>query len=98
MKLKATKSDVRKYYHRILSIGYCAAQNLLNYEKPFGYSAGVYGWACDYYDIDGVCISTGYSPLATSNMKKDYKIILDYNKKSTRQNQRRTSSIIRRTS
>lgn len=82
MKLKATKADVKKHYHRILSIGYCDAQHLLDYEKPFGYSAGVYGWACDYYDIDGICISTGYSPLATSNMKKDYKIILDYDKKA----------------
>ena len=67
MKCKTTAKAIRaKYGSRILSIGYCAAQYLLRYETPFAYSAGVYGWNCDYYDIDGVCISTGYRPVGKS--------------------------------
>ena len=49
-----------------MSIGYCDAQYLLDCKNPFAYSAGVYGWSCDYYQIGGVCISTGYSPIGTS--------------------------------
>lgn len=61
MKCKTTAKAIRANYgSRILSIGYCDAQALLRYETPFAYSSGVYGWNCDYYDIDGVCIATGY--------------------------------------
>lgn len=64
MKCKTTAKAIRENYgSRILSVGYCDAQALLRYESPFAYSAGTYGWNCDYYDIDGVCISTGYRPI-----------------------------------
>ena len=67
MKCKTTAKAIRENYgRRILSIGYCAAQALLRYETPFAYSSGVYGWNCDYYDIDGVCISTGCRPIGRS--------------------------------
>ena len=67
MNCKTTAKAIRENYgSRILSIGYCAAQALLRYETPFAYSSGVYGWNCDYYDIDGVCISTGYRPIGKS--------------------------------
>ena len=82
MKFKATIKSLRNDYHRIISIGYCDAQYLLNYESPIAYSAGVYGWACDYYDIDDVLISTGYSPLAEKNTKRDYSIVRRYDSKA----------------
>lgn len=82
MKLRTTKKEVREGYHKILSIGYCDAQYLLKYSRPFGYSAGVYGWACDYYDIDGICISTGYSPIADKNMRHDYNLVREYEEKA----------------
>ena len=64
MKCKTTAKAIRENYgSRILSIGYGGAQELLRYETPFAYSSGVYGWNCDYYDIDGVCIATGYRPI-----------------------------------
>ena len=63
MKCRVTAREVRNNYRNIVSIGYCQAQYLLRYETPFAYSAGVYGWNCDYYDIDGMCISTGYRPI-----------------------------------
>lgn len=82
MKLKTTKSAVKENYYYILSVGYCDMQRLLNYEKAFGYSAGIYGWACDYYEIDGVCISTGYQPLSDKNMKHDYNLLREYEAKA----------------
>ncbi len=64
MKLRAAKKDFRN--EKVLRVGYCGLQYLLRYADPFAYSAGVYGWACDYYNIDGVYISTGYSPIGES--------------------------------
>lgn len=42
------------------SIGFCDAQYLLGTEEPFAYSAGINGWYCDYYKIDGIVIAAGY--------------------------------------
>lgn len=79
MKFKATKKQMRENYNNIISIGYCDACYLLRYKSPIAYSAGVYGWACDYYDIDGILISTGYAPIGES---PDYNIIRKYNNKA----------------
>ena len=82
MKLQATKKQMRQH-HRIISIGYCDAESLLNYQEPFAYSAGINGWACDYYDVNGVLISTGYSPLSNKNtVENNYQIIREYNAKA----------------
>ena len=78
MKLKATKRDVKARYNYIAKIGYCNAQHLLNYEEPFAYSERTEGWACDYYDIDGVLISTGYAPIESKNTKCDYDTVRKY--------------------
>ncbi len=95
MKLKTTKANVKENYYRVLSIGYCDAQYLLNYKNAFGYSAGVYGWACDYYDIDGVCISTGYSPLANKNMRDDYSLIREYEDKAKGETKENTDRLLK---
>ena len=63
MKLQATKKAIKNNFNTVISIGYCDAQHLLHFKNPFAYSVGVYGWACDYYQIKNVCISTGYSPI-----------------------------------
>ena len=78
MKLRATKKEMREGYDKVLRIGYCNAQNLLWYEEPFAYSAGRYGWCCDYYDIHGVLMSTGYAPIESKGMRSDYKRIQEY--------------------
>ena len=80
-KIKATKREMKDNY-RVLGIGYCDAQHLLAYKSPVAYSAGVYGWSCDYYDINGIIISTGYNPISSKNMKKDYKLINEYEEKA----------------
>ena len=63
MEFKVTALEILANYRNIIAIGYREAEALLRYENPIAYSAGVYGWLCDYYDIDGVCISTGYGPI-----------------------------------
>lgn len=78
MKFKATKKEMVNGYNRILSTGYCIMQYLLQYQSPIAYSAGVNGWSCDYYNIDGILISTGYSPINSKNMILNYDIINEY--------------------
>lgn len=65
MKLQTSKKQVLNSFYKVISVPYCGAQSLLNCHSPFAYSAGIYGWSCDYYQIGNVCISTGYSPVGT---------------------------------
>lgn len=60
MKHKTTAKAIREGYGKIISIGYCDAQYLLNYQSADAYTCGVYGWNFDLYDINGVAICTGY--------------------------------------
>ena len=82
MKFKTTKKQMKDNYHYILGTGYCSLQHLLNYENEIAYSTRSEGWACDYYEIDGVLISTGYSPIASKNIKADYETIRKYNEQA----------------
>jgi hypothetical protein len=80
MKIQTTKKAILNGFNTVLSIGYCDVQYLLNYKSPFAYSAGVYGWSCDYYQIGNVCISTGYSPIGTQI--KDYSKVREIEKQA----------------
>ena len=83
MKYQATKKTIKDNYYRILGIGYCNAPYLLNYETPESYCAGVYGWSCDNYNIEGVLISTGYNYINNKNMKHiDYDTLMTYENKA----------------
>jgi hypothetical protein len=82
MKLKATKKEMREGYYYILPVGYCSLQSLLRERQPFAYSSGAYGWACDYYEVDGVLISTGYAPLSNKNMIEDFDLMREYENKA----------------
>ena len=80
MKLKTTKKQIRENTNgNLYSIGYCELDYLLKYKDPFAYSAGYYGWTCDYYNINGVIISTGYNPIGISI---DYNLAKEFNKKA----------------
>ena len=70
-KIKATKKEMKQNLY-IIGIGYCGAQNLLKALEPIAYSKRAEGWACDYYDIDDVIISTGYSYLDNKRTKYKY--------------------------
>lgn len=64
MKLKATKKEIKKFFgDDVFAVGYCGAVELLRGCDAFAYSAGVYGWSCDYYKLGGVVICTGYNTI-----------------------------------
>ena len=79
MKARVTKRKVMNETYCI-SVPYCALQDLLTYESPVYYTAGVYGWNADVYLIDGLAIVTGYRPFG--NLKVDYSIIEKYERKA----------------
>ena len=79
MKLKATKKEILDSGKTILKVGYCGGQFLLQHKTPFAYSSGVNGWACDYYNINGVIISTGYAPIGQD---VNYDTLKEYEKKA----------------
>ena len=81
-KIKVSKSEAKNNNHRILGTGYCNMYYLLKYHYPTAYSAGTYGWSCDYYDINNVVISTGYDYIKSKNMKDDYDLIKQYEDKA----------------
>ena len=72
MKFKVTKKEMRKNSYNLVSAGYCELQNLLYNDSPNAYSAGAYGWSCDYYIFDNVTICTGYS---TIGKQLDYDLV-----------------------
>ncbi len=80
-KIKTSKKDMRENYY-IVGAGYCSLQNLLSYQSEIAYSVRREGWACDYYDIDSVIISTGYAPLKSKNVSCDYELIKKYDDKA----------------
>ena len=83
MKFKTSKKTIREGYHKIISVSYCDLQSLLKYESPVAYSTRIEGWACDYYDIDGVCICEGYSPIGNKNtIKNNYELVREYENKA----------------
>ena len=77
MKYETTKKAIRQSESRVISVGYGALQFALNCLSPFAYSAGVYGWSCDYYRLRdrNIVISTGYRPIG---IHADYNLIKSY--------------------
>lgn len=78
MKQKYTYKSIRNIGLPILAIGYCDLQTLFPSADAFGYSAGVYGWNCDYYMTFGgnqAIISIGYRPIGTT---VPYEIVKKY--------------------
>ena len=84
MKAQISKKEVRNTNSRIISIGYCDMHSLLRHHDCNLYSAGIYGWSCDYYIINSdntgmftpyTVISTGYQPLSDSRTKPDMELL-----------------------
>ena len=87
MKLQTTKTNIRNNFGTVLMAGYCEIQYLLNYCNAFAYSAGVYGWSCDYYTpstkYSSVCIATGYNTDRLGGKRVSYELVKEYEKKAT---------------
>lgn len=77
-KYRTTKKAMKESYDKIICVSYCNLQNLLRFQEPFAYSARSEGWACDYYDVDGILISTGYAPLDSKRTHSTYDICKKY--------------------
>lgn len=81
MKYKTTQKAICNGYNTIISLSYCAAQNLLDLENPIAYTSGIYGWNADIYDLGGsVAIVTGYKPFG--NVKPAYDKVKEYEDKA----------------
>jgi len=95
MKYLTTKKALKANYYNIISVGYCDLQHLLQYENPISYCASrYYGWRCDNYEVDGVLISTGYSPIDGKGVKEDYKITKEFDNKALKIRNNNTISTV----
>ncbi len=77
-KYRTTKKAMKESYDKIICVSYCNLQSLLRFQEPFAYSTRAEGWSCDYYDIDGILISTGYAPIDSKRTKSSYDICRKY--------------------
>lgn len=60
-KYKTTFKQIKENNSKVINIGYCAAQNLLWFNEATAYSSGIYGWNCNFHQINqNVVIATGY--------------------------------------
>jgi len=90
MKLKTTKKQIKEGSYIIIGVPYCSMSYLLEYENPFSYCCGAYGWSCDNYEIHTskhvVTISTGYNYIESNNIiatnQEKIEIIRQYEEKA----------------
>ncbi|MAH44723.1 hypothetical protein CMI37_02790 [Candidatus Pacearchaeota archaeon] len=82
MKLRTTRKAIGVNHYRVIGAGYCELQHLLKFREAMAYSSGIYGWNCDYYNIDGVVIATGYRGVWSQNTHASEKLIRDYDDKA----------------
>lgn len=76
MKFQTTRKRVMETIPTVISVGYCNLQELLSYEEPAAYTAGIYGWNADVYNFGYAAIVTGYRPFG--NVKPDYELVHRY--------------------
>lgn len=63
MKAKISKKDINNRFLNILHVHAYELSNLLYFTPAFAYSVRLEGWACDYYEIGTICLSSGDSPI-----------------------------------
>ena len=73
MKFRITTKYIKENYSRIISVGYNKIPTLLRNHNAIAYTAGIYGWNYDIYDIDGVAICTGHHGMPTKLSKNTKK-------------------------
>lgn len=60
MKFKTTRKAIVNGSYNVRSAGYCDLSHLLHYHEATAYTAGVYGWNFDVFEVYGLTICTGY--------------------------------------
>lgn len=81
MKVQTTKKAVNNSYNKIVCVGYCGLQKLLVLEKPAAYTAGIYGWNADIYDLGDIALVTGYRPFG--DIKPSLELTRKYEQEAT---------------
>lgn len=69
MKYKTTRKAIVNGSVNVKCAGYCDLQNLLRNHSAVAYTAGVYGWNFDVYDVYSVTICTGYRNMPGSRLE-----------------------------
>lgn len=74
MKIKLTNKAVKENFDNLRAEGYCGMQFLLRGCTPVAYTAGIYGWNYDVYEVHGITICTGYRNMPGIRMEhvKEY--------------------------
>jgi len=67
-------------------------QNLLRYRVPFAYSAGKYGWNCDYYEINYKIIAVG--PRTPNLRRLDDATVRTFDEAARGKNEEETEKIL----
>lgn len=80
MKYKTTEKAIKQNYSKIIKVGYCNLQHLLQYETPIAYTCGATGWKADIYEFNGILIVTGYQPFG--NILADYDLCEEYEERT----------------
>lgn len=101
MKFRTTTKALKNGYNTLKSAGYCELQHLLRNHSPIAYTAGVYGWNYDVYDVYGLTICTGYRGMPGGRMdgcsefeQKARSVQEDYNR-SWESRQEETENLLR---
>ena len=78
-KMNVTRKWVCSSFTNIITVPYCALQDLLKYESPSCFTSGIYGWNADVYVVDfDTCIVTGYRPFG--NVRPTYALTDVFNR------------------
>src|SRR5574344_1113052 len=78
MKAKVTNKYIRSSFDNIFYVNDSRIEDAVRTIEPFAYNCGVFGWNCNFYEVDNVCISIGNRPIGKAI---DYKIIEKYRRK-----------------
>jgi len=62
-KIRVKRKDINA--RETIALNYCELQTLFRSESPIAYIAGIYGWDCDIYTVEGIDIATGYRTIGT---------------------------------
>lgn len=60
--IKISAKQVKETFTSVLSVPYCAAQNMLRFQSPVYYTAGLYGKNADIFCEGDAVIAMGYRP------------------------------------
>ena len=80
MKIQTTKKAIKNNYRKIVRVGYCDLVYLLSFKDAFRYTAGIYGWNADIYDLEGIALVTGYRTFG--DISPDLELIGKYEEKA----------------